>query len=273
MLKKVFIVCMAVFVSLSANSFERNMYLTGQIKVKGESGPNQSKYSATRAAQLVAQRNLLEVIGGLRLTSSSTLKDGILVDDVIETQLEGYLRGATVLEERYNPQDGSASVVMGIGYLGSVSNVLAKAQERGVLEKTLYKNERPAYYEVEELKKQIQPQADNTPDSVIVDVRGLEFEPAQINRIYFESKIVYDPLMVPAEIISQRGLAKYTTSLNRARAILETYNANNPLIIKATSVTNLASDVKISQEDAQALTRANKGNGFLEAAKVVFIVD
>jgi len=288
MLKKIVILCIFVFVSLSANSYDRNMYLTGQIKVKGESGPNQNKYSAIRSAQLIAQRNLLEVIGGLQLTSSSTLRDGILQDDTIMTQVQGYLKGATVLEEHYNPKDGSASVVIGIGYIGSMSNLLAQSQQSGLLERTLYKTHKPVYYKVEEKKveekviekviekKEIAivktPALKKSYDSLIVDVRDLAFEPAQVNRIYVDNRLVYDPLMVPAEIIAQRGLAKYTTTLNRAKAILESYNASNPLVIKASKTTGLASDVLVNQEQAEKITINNTDKGFLESAKIVFIV-
>lgn len=298
MLKKIVVLCVVALVSLSANSFDRNMYLTGQIKVKGESGPNQNRYSAIRSAQLIAQRNLLEVIGGLQLTASSTLRDGILQDDTIMTQVQGYLKGATVLEEHYNPQDGSASVVLGIGYIGSMSNVLAKSQETGVLERVLYKTQKPVYYKVVEKKEQVQEKVveqvqekveapvekkkesvvANTPapqksyDSLIVDVRELAFEPAQVNRIYVDTQLVYDPLMVPAEIIAQRGLAKYTTTLNRAKAILESYNAMNPLVVKASKTAKLASDVLVNEEQAEKITLNNTNKGFLESAKIVFIV-
>ena len=300
MLKKIIGLCIVAVLSLSANSFDRNLYLTGQIKVKGESAPGQNRYSALRSAQLAAQRNLLEVIGGLQLTSSSKLRDGLLLDDFITTQLQGYLKGAVVLEENYNPQDGSASVVMGIGYLGSMSNVLAKAQETGVLQRTLYKAEKPIYFELEKevvaevafdkketivkktiTTKEVTTTIPNTPvahaevmhDSLIIDVRGLDFEPAQINRIYFDNKLIYDPLMVPSEIIAQRGLAKYTTTLNRAKAILESYNSTNPLIVKATKTTKLSSDVIVSKDDAIRITKENISKGFLESAKIVFILE
>ena len=296
MLKKIIGLCIVAIVSLNANSFDRNMYLTGQIQAKGESAPGQNKYSAMRSAQLTAQRNLLEIIGGLQLTSSSKMRDGLLLDDYVTSQLRGYLKGATVLEEHYNEQDGSASVVMGIGYLGSISNVLASSQQRGTLQKALYKTKKPIYYELtqdntiekeEILKKEMKinnkkvlEQKITTKttilslnDALIIDVRGLDFEPAQVNRIYFDNKLIYDPLMVPAEIISQRGLAKYTTTLNRAKAILESYGSSNPLIVKATKIAKLSSDVVVSQEDAVKITKENINKGFLESARIVFIVE
>jgi len=274
MLKKIIGLCIVAMVSLSASNYDRNVYLTGQIKAKGESAPGQNRYSAIRAAQMVAQRNLLEVIGGLQLTSSSKLKDGLLLNDYITTQLEGYLKGAIVLEEHYNPKDGSASVVIGIGYLDSMSNVLAKSQATGLLEKTLYKTKKPVYYEIKktELVQKKEKPVVTFNDSLIVDVRDLEFEPAQINRIYYNGKLIYDPLMVPAEIISQRGLAKYTTTLNRAKAILESYSSTNPLMVKALKTDKLSSDVVISQEDAVKITTQNMSKGFLESARIVFIV-
>ncbi len=173
---------------------------------------------------------------------------------------------------------------MGIGYIGSMSNVLAKSQETGVLERTLYKTQKPIYYEVKEeittnktelVEKAVVSQTTPTVihDALVIDVRGLDFEPAQINRIYFNDQLIYDPLMVPAEIIAQRGLAKYTTTLNRAKAILESYGSSNPLVVKATKIAKLSSDVVVSQADAVKITKENINKGFLESARIVFIVE
>ncbi|WP_455756453.1 hypothetical protein [Sulfurimonas sp.] len=271
MFKKIVGLYLIAIISLSANSFKEDMYLSGKIQAEGESAPGQNRFSAIRSARLDAQRNLLETIGGLQLTSSSKMKDGILLDDVVITQLRGDLRGAALLKKEYDKNDGSAIVIMGIGYTDSISKALAKAKETGTLEKVLYKDEKAVYYKNKIPAKQ---RIVNTAhDALIVDVRGLEFEPAQINRIYFNNKIIYDPMMVPADVISQRGLAKYTTTLNKAKAIAESYNSTNPLVVKALKTARLSSDIKISQEDAQKITSNNINKGFLESAKIVFIVE
>ena len=66
----------------------------GYIQVVGTSEEGQSRYSAMRAATVVAQRDLLEILEGLSLYGQTTIKDGMMQSDEINTRIQGFLRGA-----------------------------------------------------------------------------------------------------------------------------------------------------------------------------------
>lgn len=71
----------------------------------------QTKLLAKRAAQADAYRNLAEQVKGLRLTSTTFVKDFVAESDEINASLNTFLRGAKVTDVRYM-EDGSAEVTV-----------------------------------------------------------------------------------------------------------------------------------------------------------------
>ena len=71
----------------------------------------QSWLLAKRAAQADALRNLAEQIKGLRITSSTFVKDYVAENDEIRTAVNTFLRGAKVVDVKYM-EDDSAEVTM-----------------------------------------------------------------------------------------------------------------------------------------------------------------
>ncbi len=82
-------------------------------KVKIE---QQAKLMATRAAQLDAQRNLLEQVKGLRLSGGTTMEDFEISSDVVATRVKDALKGAFQMSENVSKAEGSmmVEVVMAI---------------------------------------------------------------------------------------------------------------------------------------------------------------
>lgn len=73
--------------------------------------PAQARAMATRGAVVVAQRNLLEVINGVRITSETTVHDMMLMGDYIHTRVDGVIRGAQMVGEPIE-KDGMIEVRM-----------------------------------------------------------------------------------------------------------------------------------------------------------------
>ena len=73
------------------------------------SGP-QAVLMAGRAARTDGYRKLVEQVYGLQLQSGTTVRDAVLASDVIETQVEGYVRGARVLATRERTDLGFVEV-------------------------------------------------------------------------------------------------------------------------------------------------------------------
>ncbi len=68
--------------------------------------PAQARLMARRAAKVEGMRNLLEQAYGVNISSSSSVRDFVLQNDSIRARVDGYIRGARVVDEKYL-QDGS----------------------------------------------------------------------------------------------------------------------------------------------------------------------
>jgi hypothetical protein len=73
----------------------------------------QARLLAERAAKADAYRNLLEAAYGVLVTSSTSVKDLTTGNDSVRTTLDGFIRGASLLEVR-RLDDGSVEVEMEI---------------------------------------------------------------------------------------------------------------------------------------------------------------
>lgn len=66
----------------------------GQGTASPQEHRGKARIKAVTAAKVAAQRNLLETIKGVHITSVSTVQDAMLAEDVIRTRIDGMLRGA-----------------------------------------------------------------------------------------------------------------------------------------------------------------------------------
>ena len=106
---------------------------------------------------------------------------------------------------------------------------------------------------------------------LVIDCRGLgELNPVMSpvirnsnkDKIYGHENLDYDQIVV-------RGMASYaydtSDDISRSRA------GNNPLIIKAQSLTDLSATPVVSNDDANKILAANQHDGFLNNCAVVFV--
>ncbi len=255
---------------------DRDIFTKGYIQVIGISESGQSRYRAIRAATLVAQRDLLEIIKGIRLYGTTTVKDGMLQSDIIKTEVEGFLRGAVKCGERYHPEQGFAEVCMRVYLKGSggIYDVLIPLmKEENMMPKSgkAYSPESPAgTFNRPEVKA---PSEIASPyDGLVVDVRKFSFKPALVNRIITKKgEVVFDPSKIASPILVERGCGGYTTDISKAKALLKTWGSKNPMIVSAVGVYKLT-DVEVSDDDASAIFVHDKKSNFLAEAKVVFVL-
>lgn len=266
----------------------------GYIQVVGASEEGQSRYRALRAATVVAQRDLLEILEGLRLHGQTTIKDGMLKSDEIRTSVDGFLRGAVKCGENFNSSRGFAEVclrlyIRGKGGLYDVILPLLKGKELMPEPRVLYKpklipkvlgetppatKEAPAAKAPPETKAEVtRPSELTTPfDGLIVDVREFQFKPALVNTVVTEKDdIVFDPSKVVSSILVERGCGGFTTDPNKAKALLVSWGSKTPLTIKGVGVVK-DTNAKISDDDAAAVYVHDKKSNMLAQAKVVFLL-
>ena len=81
------------------------------IMPERSTAPAQARAMAERAAMLDAQRQILEHLKGVHITSTSSVEDFMATSDRINSRVEGIIRNARVVDKRYN-RDGSVEVDM-----------------------------------------------------------------------------------------------------------------------------------------------------------------
>lgn len=275
----------------------------GYLQVVGVSEEGQSRYKAMRAAQVIAQRDLVEVMQGLSLFGTTSLKDGMLQSDEIKTSVEGFLRGAMKCGQNYNETKGFAEVCMRINIRGrgGLYDILLPL----IKDDKLIPEKQPAYapesissgpakvtaavkptenivqvqtgtvaVKVDTTKAEVKAPSEltNPHDGLIVDARDYQFRPALVNRVLTDKdEVVFEPSKILSSVLVERGCGGFTTDDGKAKALLESWGSKNPMIVKCTDVRKFT-DAKISQDDAAAVYVNDQKSNILSQARVVFIL-
>ena len=249
-----------------------SIFEKGYIQVIGESEAGQSRYRAIRAAEVIAQRNLLEVLQGLTLYGTTSVNDGSLRSEKIRTSVNGFLRGAIKCGEEYNVAQGYARVCMRLHLRGKGSMydvILPLLKDQGIVPEA-----KPQFEVVPAALQKMHivvPEA-KPYDGLIVDVRNYNFRPAIQNRILTESeKVVFDQSRVLHKMLVERGCGGFTTDENKAKVLLESWGSKFPLTIKCTKVINYT-DAVVSDKDATVVYVNDQKTNMLAQARVVFLL-
>ncbi len=84
---------------------------TGIINNERWKNPAQARVAAQRAAVVDAQRNLLEIVKGVNVSSETEVKDLMLESDVVKTKVDGIVKGAEQIGEAVE-KDGAVTVTL-----------------------------------------------------------------------------------------------------------------------------------------------------------------
>jgi hypothetical protein len=216
----------------------------------------QARAMAERAAQVVAYRNLLEAVKGVRVDSTTTVENFMVTSDVIRTEVSGIIQGAMVMDKKYM-SDGSVEVTVGMKLSGALADTLLP---KG-----------PA------TPPSITPPPAGTPaqlyTGLIVDARGLGARPAMAPKIMNEEgKEVYGSAWINREYAVREGMVGYLKDPVAAQANPRV--TDKPLMVKAIKVSGDARvDTVISNADAAMLQSASQNLSMLEKCRVIVLVD
>ncbi len=246
-------------------------------------GKIQARPMALRAAELVAKRNLLEITKGVRIDSTTLVKDFVVESDVINSQVEGIVKGAQVVKQDYM-SDGSVEVTVRMPLLGNFAEIIMpKAMEKKpIIQPQVTPTaspsappERPPAALVGPPPAPTAPVASSGPvyTGMVVDARGMQTRPAMSPKILDENgQEVYGSVIVDREFAVQQGMSGYardlTSAQNNARV------TNNPLTVKGMKTQGPGkSDIIISNADAVALRSAADNLTFMKKCRVMIVLD
>jgi hypothetical protein len=242
------------------------------IEPRSADSSAQALIMARRAAVVDAYRNLLEASLDVTVRSKTAVEQAGVKWDTVETQVEGVIRNATILEERRHA-DGRYEVVMqmpmygqdGLGQvvLPHIMNAPAPRPEPMV---------RPGPR---------LPQPPSQPGGftgLVVVVRGVHLDRSMSPAILTpDGQVVYGrgwwrPGEFDADLANRQGIVGYASSMDGAvRA------GAHPLVVSAIGVegppmSNFKTDIVISPDDATRIREANSASGFLQRLQVDIVL-
>jgi len=253
---------------------------------------------ALRAAEVSAQRALLETIKGVRISSQTTVENSMLTEDVIKSRVDGIVKGAIVTKRDVETVDGAplATVEMKVCMSGGPAECASKptlvhalslenrpvpafVPAKTLVECTLpdaAKTSPPSAGNPQVSSEHRPPQYDNTKPvtGIVFHLDGRYFErellPVVITTAAGESVTVYSVKMVKPSIVRTYGAVRYADTLDLAR---QNQSAGaNPMIVMADGVTK-ENMILIRSDDARVIKETcSHGNNYLGDAKVVISI-
>jgi hypothetical protein len=235
---------------------------------------------ALREAKKAAQRNLLEVIKGVRVNSSTVVKNFIVESDVIRTQVEGMVQGAQVIKKEYL-SDGTVEVTMAMKLHGGFAQLILPKDIKQVSEIKTIPPSTPAPPEAEKVgeipmatpQPTIPTPAPAIYTGLVVDASGLGARPAMSPKVLDESgQEVYGSAYVSREFAVQQGMAGYAKDLTSSQTNPRV--TNEPLTVKSLKTEGPGqSDLVISNADAGKIRSASENLSFLKKCRVMIVLD
>ncbi len=236
-------------------------------------GKTNARPMALRAAKLDALRNLLEITKGVQVDSATSVKDFMVESDVINTKVEGLVKGAQVVKTEYM-SDGTAEVTLRMPLYGGI---LAQTILPPAMAKPPAPPEpatvAPAPAPVAPAPAAPTPAAPAAYTGMVVDARGIQARPAMSPRVFDEDgKEVYGSANVDREYAVQQGMSGYARDLNAAQSNQRV--TANPITVKALRSSGAGkSDLIISNADAQQIRSAAENMTFMKKCRVMVVLD
>jgi hypothetical protein len=286
-------------------------WTTGEVYATGIGAPParpvnaaQARAMAERAAFVVALRNLLETVKGVRVDSETVVENFMTKSDVIRTHVEGIVKGARIVQTKYL-SDGSVETLVSMPMKGAFMNAIIPETFGGqtgsiplkpapVLPRPADKKPTPPAPEpvkpspekkAEPAKPEppqpVQPSPvpsqptvafkGGTATGVVIDGRGLGLRPALLPKIVDpQGQEIYVGQVVTRTNAVEQGVAGYAKDVNAAANNFRV--TDNPVVIKGASAAGTAkTDVMLGQADAQSLRQLSGKGDFLQYCRVIIV--
>ena len=246
---------------------------SGVVRVVGEGvgmskhkkNPGKYRLTASKAARMDAQAKLVEFMG-VQVKTNASMTDYELNEYVVTTSAQGVVRNAKEVGSPQYFEDGTCKVIMEMSLYGGKGSVAEVAY-------LPFKDE-PKVSFMQPTDKSITSKPDVVGQKytgLVIDCRGVGtlnpvmspvIKNANGQAIYGHMNLDYDKIIL-------NGMASYASDaydqIARARA------GNNPLVIKAKSLTDLSANPVVSVADADRILAANQQDRFLDDCAVVFV--
>lgn len=244
---------------------------------------------ARRAAIVDAYRNLAEQVKEIHVTAETTVESLIVSGDIVKTKVDAVIRDSKIVSEEYG-EDGSCVVVVAVpiyGVTNSIADLTFKPADK--------ENFPPPPADL---------QAKGNYTGLIIDCGEVDLKPvlspvirnAENLSIYSRNNLDYDKLVRGGMVgyvkkdddrdedkiwlVNFKGktLLSYTAQIENKLLFVTAQSkignisrvGDNPLIIKATRLSDDNSCPVVSKSDADRILAENEASHFLDNGAVVF---
>ena len=233
-------------------------------------GKANARPMAMRAAKVDAYRNLLEITKGVQIDSATTVKDFMVESDIINSKVEGLVKGAQQVKTEYM-SDGTVEVTLRMPLYGGV--LAQTIMPLAIAKPPASPEPSPAPVVSPPVAPVTTPAGPAAYTGMVVDARGIQARPAMSPRVFDEEgKEVYGSANVDREYAVQQGMSGYARDLTAAQSNQRV--TANPITVKALRSSGAGkSDLIISNADAQQIRSAGDNMTFMKKCRVMVVLD
>ena len=226
----------------------------------------QQNATALRAARLDAARNMLEMIKGINLSSTTTMQDAMVTSDTVRTKVQGKLFGLRPSGKPRYFSDGSVSIMMEASLRQTIPREAMEATVEAEPPRQIGSN-------TGTIRSVAKLDPGRAYTGLVIDAKGTGVQPAMSPRIYDEDgNELYGSAYVDQAFVQKHGMAGYVKDIEQASA--NDRVKGTPAVIKALSSSGTnRTDLILANEDAQQLRSLSKNLNFLREARVVIVLD
>ena len=216
----------------------------------------QGREMAKRAARVVAYRNLLEIVQGIRVDSTTLVKNYMVEEDRINSKVQGIIKGARVTDEKEFP-DGSVEVRIEMKLntdLGTTFRPSPTTKPKPIpfIQSRSASDQNIIY------------------TGLVIDAQGMPVQTSLNPRILLDDgQVVYDKGWVDQKISQNNGIVGWEKGIDAA--ISNDRVTHIPLTV--TAMRTEGTDFVIGEADAQTLHLVPDHVQFLKKARVVVVID
>ncbi len=222
----------------------------------------QARRMALRIAKQDALRQLIEIVNGVTLTSETTMS-GAMVDDVINTKVRGFIRGARQVGQPKYLSDTSVEVEFTVPMTGISDIILPPVTVAAVVANN-----------TGGVGTTAAPTATaGGVSGLIIDARGLKARPAMAPRILDQNgNAIYGPGKYDRKYAVSNGVAGYSKTLEAAQK--DPRVTGNPLVIKGVAISGTnRTDIVVSNSDVSRIDVADRNGNILKDCRVLILLD
>lgn len=222
----------------------------GELVATGQAVPptnatsaGQKQLLARRGAVLDAQRNLLETVEGVQVTSDSTMVN-FMANDVVRTQVEGAVMGATVTSESWDP----ASEI----YTVEMTMPLDSVRQIAMPPKTI--SYTPSI---------------ETPTGIVINLRGLGAVPS----LTFDIYTVGGTLVTVSASGFYVSVSSTDDPVDVSEAVSDSRVADDPFVVRVEALAENRIDLIVDESTGQMLIQFLAERDFFGEGRILIVLD